>query len=167
MPSIYNHENACWGIRRSSCDVFQFDLNEEFKIDKSGNRDYQSNNTFVQYSVSSNGYYGYQPHKAIQLGQAMANTEVEMEIEDVSISTNSNISPINDSASMRLPGCAMLNTDLQVNNVSRKRQMSCESVEGTKRFRQEEAETHVKPPVQESHRREYYSHTKCLMAHFV
>jgi hypothetical protein len=137
MPSIYNHENACWGIRRSSCDMFHYDLNDEFNSSKLGERTFHSsenncapNSTFVQYSVSGNGYYGYQPHKSAPT--TMPSTEIAMDIEDIDMSPSN--SAVNDSTTSF--GCDGMNTQLQPNNASRKRHLDCSSMDGSKRIRQ-------------------------------
>lgn len=61
MPSIYNHENnACWGIRRTSYNIFNeptnFDLNTN-KADSTDCKEVKIEN----FHGSSNGYYGYVP----------------------------------------------------------------------------------------------------------
>lgn len=67
MPSVFNHDNSCWGVKKSFCDFFQYELQEaqNSKSPEHEEKDKISsspvNNSF-QYSVSSNGYYGYQPH---------------------------------------------------------------------------------------------------------
>lgn len=135
MPSIYNHENTCWGIRRSSPDMFQYDLNE-FQSNTSrelGCKSSQSTNApYVQYSVSSNGYYGYQPHQA---APAVSNTEVSMDVEDMDVtqSPNSNLTINNNSST----DCAYVHPDPTLNILRRKRQMTCDSSDGPKRSRQE------------------------------
>lgn len=137
MPSIYNHENSCWGIRRSSCDMFQYDFSEELQVYKLTDRACRSdqNNatpdtSYFHYSISSNGYYGYQPHKAIQA--ETTNNDIEMDVEDAS--STPSVLPNNDSMS-RL-GCTSVNSDLQ-RLARRKRQIQHDSRDSSKRIRQD------------------------------
>ncbi|XP_075212111.1 uncharacterized protein LOC142319096 isoform X4 [Lycorma delicatula] len=63
MPSIFNHDNnACWGIRRTSFNIF----NEPTNFDVTSQKNVCSNTTVCpevnrvnNFHGSSNGYYGY------------------------------------------------------------------------------------------------------------
>uniref|UniRef100_A0A1B6MQB0 Uncharacterized protein n=1 Tax=Graphocephala atropunctata TaxID=36148 RepID=A0A1B6MQB0_9HEMI len=169
MPSIFNHENACWGVKRSICNVFQYDLGEELQTSKSNefSNAPNSNNlastlNSVQYSVSANGYYGYQPHSIIQ-NHTNADNAMDVEENDISL----NVPGENHCLSGRISFTSSANYQ----NVRRKRPMNDSSMEITKRSRQEGATVPEMTKTQESSqdfpRKEYFSHPKCLMGHFM
>uniref|UniRef100_A0A1B6JF71 Uncharacterized protein n=1 Tax=Homalodisca liturata TaxID=320908 RepID=A0A1B6JF71_9HEMI len=174
MPSIFNHENACWGVKRSTCDVFQFDIRDElqtrkpneFGVASSPNILTPSHNS-VQYSVSSNGYYGYQPHSIIQ---TQTNADSAMDVEETDIVPFSSI----PNGNLSLSGNFTITSSSNCReNIRRKRPMNDSVVEQTKRSRQEgilgaEMTNAIEEESgREFHRKEYFSHPKCLMGHYM
>lgn len=131
MPSIFNHENACWGVKKSFSNLLHCDFNDDFQTRKLGlviGADSSSNNS-VKYSVSSNGYYGYQPHSSVQ-NQFESCDNNAMDIDVNNIPASQFIQNQQESKSFV---SSSPTPSIQV--VNRKRQMSGDLIEDNKRMR--------------------------------
>lgn len=120
--------------------MFQYDLNKEFTTNKTSELACRSNQstglsnaTHAHYSISSNGYYGYQPHQATQVVET--NIEFDMDVEDMDVIPSNN-RPITSCNPISLD-CAAFHPDPQQNVLRRKRPMTGDSSDGSKRSRQE------------------------------
>lgn len=137
MPSIFNHENACWGVKKSFSNLLHYDLNDDFQTRKLGLviGPVPSSNDSVKYSVSSNGYYGYQPHSSVQNNFESCDN-IAMDIDVNNIPANQFVQNQQESKSFILPPAP----NIQV--VGRKRQISGDLVENNKRMRPQGKHSH-------------------------
>lgn len=115
MPSIYNNENSCWGVKRTyirpNLGLFQHefstDVNQTTLDIKTSQASAISNGSAsmtttdvprptddqtkpVCFSISSNGYYGYQPHNQLLPCNKTSdsNTDNEMDVDESEFTVN-------------------------------------------------------------------------------
>lgn len=113
MPSIYNNENSCWGVKRTyirpNLGLFQHDfcadVNQSTFSLKSPQDSTLTDGTMsaastavpnsgnqikpICFSVSSNGYYGYQPHnQLLPHNQTNDSIDNEMDIDEGDFTMN-------------------------------------------------------------------------------
>jgi len=170
MPSIFNNENSCWGIKRQICDVFHYEINDEDTNSRKltecvpnsnslglgiGLVSSRSNNS-IQYSVSSDGYYGYHPHSANAV-QALEDTVMDVEENPA------------EPSFVQTGNVNYFGLNPQNLNGRRKRQMIEDFRVDSKKIKNEEAQP-VEPEqqsvLQEKPCKEYFSHPKCVMGHY-
>lgn len=130
MPSIFNHENACWGVKKSFSNLLHCDFNDDFQTRKLGLviGAHPSSTNSVKYSVSSNGYYGYQPHSNVQ-NQSESCDNNAMDIDVNNIPASQFIPNPQESNGF------VLSPTPNIQVVNRKRQMTGDLIEDNKRMR--------------------------------
>lgn len=130
MPSIFNHENACWGVKKSFSNLLHYDFNDDFQTRKLGLviGALPSSNNSIKYSVSSNGYYGYQPHSSVQ-NQLESCDNNAMDIDVNNFPAGQFLPNQQESKSLVLSPTPISQV------VNRKRQMSGDLIDNNKRMR--------------------------------
>lgn len=168
MPSVFNHENnACWGIRQPSCELFFSENNKlntdmDNKLTVNGGVETKTVST-PNYHVSSNTYYGYQRHVTTPSDDGF---ECAMDtIENTTPNVDSDIQMTehnNGGFELQYNG---------INLIKRKRNYQDVSAIAFKRMRQEEPLNIIlAPPPVYHHHHQNYVHTdypRCQMGHYI
>lgn len=134
MPSIFNHENSCWGVKKSFSNLLQCDFDDDLQTSKVGvvSNNLPDSSNSVNYSVSSNGYYGFQPHSSGQ-NQCQPCDNNAMDIDINNIPAGNFLQGSQGSNPFLLtPSPHVIQS-----RMSRKRQISVDFIESNKRMRQQ------------------------------
>lgn len=145
MPSRFNNENSCWGVMKPRNDLLHYAKQEEKELRKQQDTVTTPSACPLQFSVSSNGYYGYHPHSVVADRNRFrvtsnvdnnsfqdCNQESAMDVEENG--SNEVITFMPDQYQFRTNCNALLSSN-QCQKINRKRQMQHSSPEDSKRKR--------------------------------